>query len=167
MATQAQEKTNGSQLTQRVPVAVRPFGMFARDPFRNMESLRQMIDSFFDGGGLPELRATAVEPAVNLYEKDGTFTIECAVPGYKKDDISIEARGDQVTISGSYSQEKNEEKNHYHRHEMEQGSFKRTVGLPAEIDPDQVSAKLENGMLTIALRPMKAIKSKSIPITIG
>ncbi len=48
---------------------------------------------------------------------------------------------------------------------MRQGSFTRTVALPQEVDPEQVAAKIENGMLKITLHPTKAIKSKTIPIT--
>lgn len=162
MATQMPEKTNGSTAVQKATVA-RPFSLFARDPFRNFEAMRQMMDSLFDTATFPEIATS--EPAINLYEKDGTYTVECAVPGYKKDDIKVEARGDQVLISASYSQEKSEDKNQYHRREIRQGSFSRMIALPQEVDPDQVTAKLEDGMLKITLRPTKAIKSKTIPVT--
>jgi HSP20 family protein len=164
MANQTQEKTNGSQRSeQRKPLApVRPLNWFALDPFRSFDAMRRWMDSFVDFPALPEF--AEFEPAVNVYEKDGVYTVECAVPGYKKDDISVEARGDEVTISGSYSRE-SEHKNHYHRKELRQGSFTRVVELPEEIDPEHVDAKLENGMLKIALRPTHPVKAKSIPIT--
>ena len=107
--------------------------------------MRHMMDSLLDSRTFPEF-TTELEPAVNLYEKDGTYTLECAVPG-------------------SYSQEKTEDKNQYHRREIQRGSFTRTVSLPQEVDPEQVAAKLENGMLKITLHPTKAIKSKNIPVT--
>jgi HSP20 family protein len=164
MSIQTPEKTNGAPIAQRTSVAIRPLRIFARDPFRNFEAMRQMMDSMFDAAAIPELRAD-VEPAVNLYEKDGTYTLECAVPGYKKEDIVVEARGDEVSISGAYSHEQNDEKNHYHRKEMRQASFSRTIALPQDVDPERVAAKLEHGILKIELHPTKAIKSKTIPIT--
>jgi len=160
MTTQLPERTNGSSAVQKPAQAPTLFG---REAGRNFEALRQWMDSFFGSPAFPAV-AFETEPAVNLYEKDGGYTLECAVPGYKKDDIAVEARGDQVTISGSYSQEKSEEKNQYHRREWRKGSFLRNVLLPQEIDPEQVSAKLENGMLTVSLRPTKVLKSKTIPI---
>ena len=157
MTTQAPPKTTRETAPAKTAV-------FAREPFHSFETLRQMMDSVLGARTFPELTAE-LEPAINLYEKDGQYTLECAVPGYKKDDIKVEARGDQVVISGSYAHEKAEEKNHYHYREMRKGSFIRAVSLPQEVDPDQVAAKLENGMLTITLHPTKAIRSKTIPVT--
>jgi HSP20 family protein len=162
MATQTESPD--SPTVQKSTLAARPFSFFARDPFRNFEAMRRMMDSLFEGAALPEIDHLS-GPAINLYEKDGTYTIECAVPGYKKDEIKVEARSDQVLISGSYSREEDERHNQYHRRELRQGSFSRTVVLPQEIDPDQVAAKLEDGILKITLRPMKAIKSKTIPVS--
>jgi len=125
--------------------------------------MRQLMDAMFENR-FPADFNVAIEPAVNVYEKDGTYTLECALPGYKKDDIKIEARGDELSISGSYSRENNEDHNHYHRHELRQGSFSRIVDLPQEINPDSVTAKLENGLLIVSLKPMTVTKSKSIPV---
>ena len=164
MAIQTAGKPNGTSVVPKQAVAIRPFSVFNRDPFRTFDGMRQLMDELFDARVSREL-GTELEPAINVYEKDGDYTIECAVPGYKKDDITVEARGDEVTISGTYSEEKTDDKNHYHRHEMRQGSFSRTVALPQDVDPEHVAAKLENGMLKITLHPTKAIKSKTIPVT--
>jgi HSP20 family protein len=104
-------------------------GLFARDPYRTV-----LLPVF--GGGF--------EPAVNLYESDGTYTLECAVPGYGKDDITVDARADRVTIAGAYSRE------------IGVHTFARTIVLPEEIDADRVAAKLVDGLLTIVLRASKA-----------
>jgi HSP20 family protein len=161
MATQTPEKTNGAAAVQNA-TAIRPYGAFARDPI-GLATMRRFMDSFFDATPFPAL-AAEFEPPVNLYEKDGTYTLECAVPGYKKEDLTVEVSGDRVMISGSYSCEKNEERNHYHRREVQQDSFTRTLALPQEVDPDKVTAKLENGLLKLTLHPTASIKHKTIPI---
>ena len=164
MATQTAEKTNGVPAVQKELPATRLLRRFAHDPFVGFEMMRDMMDSLLDPMLLPEWRH-ALEPAVNLYESDGAYTLECAVPGYGKDDITVEARGDHVVISGSYAHEKTDEKKHFQRKEIRRGSFTRTIGLPEEVDPDRVWAKLENGMLKIQLQPMKPMKSKTITVT--
>jgi HSP20 family protein len=164
MATQTPEKSNGAPAVIQPSLAWRPFSLFSRDPFRSIESMRQMMDSLWDTSSLADI-TTDVGPAMNLYETGGTYTLECALPGYKKDDISVEVRGDQVIVSGSFSQQKADDKNHYHRREIRQGAFSRAVVLPQEVNPDQVAAKLEHGMLRVELHPIKSIKSRTIPVT--
>jgi HSP20 family protein len=153
MPTLAPEKANGTSLQ---PAYVDPFASFTT-------MRRAMVHSLLE----PIVARTFeidIVPAVNLYEKGGFYTLECALPGYKKNDITVEANGDTVTISGSFSQEKTDEKQ-YHRRELRRGSFIRTVGLPQEIDSDKVTAIFENGILTVTLSPTKAVKAKSIPIS--
>lgn len=135
------------------------------DPFATMREMRRaMFRSFFEP--LPALRfEDELAPAVNIKEQDGTYYLECALPGYKKDDISVELSDDTVTISGTYKEEKKEEQAHYHRRELRQGSFARTVELPEEIDVDKASATFDNGMLKLTLTPSKTSAKKKIPIT--
>lgn len=128
------------------------------DPFSNLTSLRRMMDSFF-------FETFDVQPRANVYEKDGTYVIECAVPGYKKEDVTVEAKGNEVTISGNYSQEKGDQQKQYRRREIRQGSFSRTIAFPQDIDHDRVSAALENGVLKVELYPVKATSAKKIPVT--
>jgi HSP20 family protein len=162
MTGQIQEKTNGkTALERKSPVQARPLSLFSFDPFRSFETMRRLMDFRFDFPYYPE---EEYGPALNLYEKDGKYFIECAVPGYKKDDISVEARDSEVKISGSYAYE-NEHKNRYHRKEFRQSSFTRVVELPEAIDAEHVEAKLENGMLKIALQPMHAAAGKKIAIS--
>jgi len=162
MVTQTTEKTNGVPVVQKELPANRLLRRF--DPLWGFEMMREMMESLLDPMmTLPEWR-NAFGPAVNLYETDGVYMLECAVPGYAKDDITVEARGDHVVVSGSYSHEKSEEKKHFQRKEIRQGSFTRTIALPQEIDPDRVSAKLENGLLKIELQPAKAMKTKTIAV---
>ncbi len=160
MQTLATTKKNGG-------AHAAPANPLIDDFFGNIAAMRRaMMRSFFDPITLPEM-ALDTMPAVNLYEKDGTYTLECAVPGYRKEDIKVDASGDVVTIGGSYERENSDEKAHYHRREVRRGSFTRSIALPQEIDPDKVTAKITDGMLTVTLRPSKAVRSKAIPVTAG
>jgi HSP20 family protein len=130
-----------------------------------LTSMRRLMDSMFDTMLLPDLRfELGTEPAVNLSEKNGTYTLECALPGYRKEDITIEARGDAITITGSAGRDEREERPRYHRHEVERRAFTRTIALPSEIDPESIAAKFENGLLEITMRPNKRVVTKTIPI---
>jgi HSP20 family protein len=156
-------KTNGGAK----PATVSPLTEFYFEPFTALTNMRRMMDSFFDTMSLPQTAFGPLntQPQANVYEKDGAYTIECAVPGYKKDDITVEARGNEVTISGKYSEEKAEDQKQYRRREMRQGSFSRTIAFAEDVDADKVAAALENGMLKVTVHPIKATTAKNIPIT--
>lgn len=108
--------------------------------------------------------ATLNLPALDVYEKDGKHQLELAVPGYTSDEISIEVTGNMVTISGSHSTSAEKKEAKFHRREIRQGSFTRTVTLPQDVDSDNVDAKLDKGILTVSLSPMKRIAAKKIAI---
>jgi HSP20 family protein len=98
---------------------------------------------------LPDLPALTA-PAVNLYEKDGGHIVEFSVPGYTKNDLTIEVSGYILTVIGKIQTEKQNGKK-YHFHELSNRSFSRTLNLPVEINSEQVTAAVENGILRIAL----------------
>jgi HSP20 family protein len=150
------------------PVAASPLTDFPYEPFAVLTSMRRFMDSFFDAMFVPQAMLALplqAQPQANVYEKDGAYTIECGVPGYKKDDISVEAKGNEVTISGRYSEDKTEAHKQYRRREMRQGSFSRTITFPENVDPEKVVASLENGLLKVTVQPVRPIERKKIPIT--
>jgi len=104
-------------------------------------------------------------PPVNLWEKDGVYMLEVALPGYRKDDIQIETGGDSVTITGTFKADVKDEKVNVHRRELRRGSFARTIALPHEIDVEKVVAKFEDGVLKLSLPALPTIAHKPIAIT--
>jgi HSP20 family protein len=135
------------------------------DVFPAFASMRRnVLRSFFEPFSLEPLIEAAEFP-VDLYEKDGIYAVEAALPGFKKENIRVEASGDVVTISASTEREREEESALYRRREISRRSVTRTVQLPAEIDPENVKAHYENGVLRITLKPMKALRNKNIPIS--
>lgn len=141
-----------------------PSAIATRDPFTALREMqRTMMRSFFEPLPLPRFELETI-PTVNVKEQDGAYLLECSLPGYKKEDVTVELSGDAVTISGTYKEETNDEKAHYHRREHRQGSFARTIELPAEIDADRATAAFENGMLKLTLPAAKVSTRKTIPI---
>ena len=100
--------TNGTQPVPTAPVSL--LKEFYWEPFTTMPGMRRMMDAFFDS----MLPVMDVGPPLDVYEKDGVYTIECALPGYKKDGIVVEAKGNEITISGSYASEKSDEAKRFH-----------------------------------------------------
>jgi HSP20 family protein len=101
---------------------------------------------------------------MDVYEEEGAYHVELAVPGLKKENIDIEARGNQLVVSGHREEEKREEAARYRYREMRRGGFSRVIELPADIEDADISATYDGGILKIAVRPTKPIEGKRIAI---
>jgi HSP20 family protein len=100
-------------------------------------------------------------PAVNIKENTDGFMVEMAAPGMTKDDFKIELNNDLLTIS---SEKKNEhetkEGETYTRREYSYQSFSRSFTLPKSVDAEKISAKYENGILSIEIPKKEEAKPK-------
>lgn len=165
MAEMVKSKANGGSAVSTPP----PAREFLWEPFPTISNMRRLMDSFFDTTWVPRGAFGSFEtmPQTNVYEKDGTYTIECALPGYKKDDVTVETKGNEVTITGKFAEEKAEEEKQYRRRELRRGSFTRTVDFPQEIDRERVTAVLENGLLKVEVHPLEKVEGKKVPVTGG
>lgn len=114
-----------------------------------------MFDDFFNSEWMPKMKATA--PAVNVKEDVKTYTMEMAVPGIKKEfcRVSINADGNlEIAIENKLEhkeEEKGEHKEHYLRREFNYSNYQQTYELPDDIVKEEITAKVENGVLTITM----------------
>jgi HSP20 family protein len=105
-----------------------------------------------------------VFPAVNLTEnKDGYF-IRAELPGVKSEALDIQVAGRNVSVSGERTIASEGSGARYHRREREGGKFSRVIGLPGDIDADQVTARMENGILTVYVPKAETAKPKQISV---
>ena len=68
-----------------------------------------------------------------------------------ENDVNVSLAHNVLTISGEKKDEHEEKNENFHRIERSYGSFKRSVSLPQEVDPDSVEATFKNGVLTVVL----------------
>lgn len=135
-------------------------------------TLDRLFDRFFDDAFFrspaSEILTSGLEdivvPPMDVYEEEGAYHVELAVPGLKKENIDIEARGNQLVVSGHREEEKREEAARYRYREMRRGGFSRVIELPADIEDADISATYDGGILKIAVRPTKPIEGKRIAI---
>ena len=125
-------------------------------PVMNSNSwLPTVFDDFFNSEWMPKMKATA--PAVNVKENVKTYTMEMAVPGIKKEfcRVSINCDGNlEIAIENKLEhkeEEKGEHKEHYLRREFNYSNYQQTYELPDDIVKEEITAKVENGVLTITM----------------
>jgi HSP20 family protein len=97
---------------------------------------------------------------INVREEDDAYVLSALVPGISSDELKIQVLEDVVRIEGEY---RADESNYLVR-ELPQGSFTRTLRLPAPIDADHVDAEITNGVLTLRLPKAESARPKQIKI---
>jgi HSP20 family protein len=108
--------------------------------------------------------SAGVFPAVNLTEDKDHYYLRAELPGVKSDALDIQVTGRNVSVSGERVIDTEGEGVRYHRREREGGKFSRIVGLPTDIDAEKVSARMENGILTIQVPKAEVAKPKQISV---
>ena len=99
----------------------------------------------------------------DIYEKDGNYHIEMDVPGFKKEDISIEASDGYLTIKAEKNSENNEEDEdkNYIRRERSYGAYERIFYL-GDLDQDKVEAEFKDGILKISVPKKEEVNNKKM-----
>jgi HSP20 family protein len=104
---------------------------------------------------------------INVREEDDAYVLSALVPGIKSDELNIQVLEDVLRIEGEYTRsgpvDKADESNYLVR-ELPQGSFTRTLRLPAPIDAEQVEAEVTDGVITLRLPKAESARPKQIKI---
>ncbi len=99
----------------------------------------------------------------DIYEKGGDYHIEMDIPGFNKDEISVETKDGYLTITAEKKTENNEddkEKN-YIRRERTYGKYERSFYL-GDLDENKIDASFENGILKITVPKKEETTSKKV-----
>lgn len=124
--------------------------MFELIPFTNRDKglwgyLDQMEKSFFQNAfsGSSVLRTDIVDAG-------DKYLLNAELPGFQREEIQINVDGGILNISAEHKEEQKDEGGSYVRRERRYGSFTRSFDLQG-VDENAISAKYENGVLTLEL----------------
>ena len=99
-------------------------------------------------------RANSTAPAVNVKEDEKAYTLEMAAPGLKKEYCRVSVNEDGnlcVAIENKMEHKEEDKKQHYLRREFSYSNFEQSYTLPDDVKKDEISAKVENGILTVTM----------------
>ena len=110
-------------------------------------------------------------PRMNIMETKDNYKLELCIPGLTKEDVklSIDAEGNlvvEMTKETKNEKKENKEEMRYLRHEFSVEHFRQTVMLPDDIHKEQISAKVENGILDIVIPKVTVEEKKQAMQTI-
>src|SRR5438874_5444669 len=106
-------------------------------------------------------------PAVDVFEEADNIRITAEIPGVKPEDIKISLEGNLLTIHGTKQQEAEERTERVHRYERTYGAFERSFTLPASVEPNDIKANYDHGVLTITLPKSERAKPRQIEVEVG
>ena len=155
----------------RVPSLFSPGGLMgAGDPFLTLHrEMNRLFDDVMRGGGSPSGgqggQPTVLAPHMDVSETDKEVRIQAELPGVSENDVELSLNDDVLTIRAEKKQERKEEREGVHISERSFGTFQRSLRLPFQVNPDQVQARFENGVLRVTL-PKTAPQERSRRIQI-
>jgi HSP20 family protein len=137
--------------------------------------LRDAMDRFF---GEPVFRTLSTTQRssgtysvpVDVFGTESDIFVFASAPGVNPDELEITVDDNILTLSAAVpnvAKSTEAEGATWFLHEMGHGSFKRSVRLPVEVDPDSAEASFENGILRLRLPKAQAAKPRQIKVRTG
>lgn len=108
--------------------------------------------SFFPTTGLSTPSTRSLHP-FDVIETDKAYELHADAPGLTPEEITVELHEGILTVSGEHKTENKtkDETGKVWRQERTFTKFSRQFTLPQNAIPDQVSAKLDKGVLTVVI----------------
>lgn len=117
---------------------------------RNIFDLDQVFENFFNDSVFPSYFSHSGLMKVDIRDDGDKYVLETEIPGVAKENINIDVEEGRLTISVSQNEEKEDRRENYICRERRASAMRRSFNLD-NIDADKISAKLENGLLTLEL----------------
>jgi len=142
------------------------------EPLRDLATLQNRLsrvvrESYSPEGPEEALTTTGFAPTVDVYEDEHSITLKLEVPGIDEKDIDVRIEGNTLTVHGERTIEKEEKEENFRLMERQYGSFTRSFTLPGSVDPGQVNAHYDKGVLKITLDKKAEAKPKQIKVNVG
>lgn len=113
--------------------------------------LPSMFNDFFGNEWMGN--SVKSSPAINIQQNDDGFKLEVAAPGMTKEDcvVRLDENNNLVISFEKKTEEENNLNGAYLRREFSYSQFQRTMLLPDNIDKENISAEVRNGVLSVII----------------
>jgi HSP20 family protein len=128
-----------------------------RDPLQELLDLQDRMNRLFDETltrerlDEPSLLQGAWLPLADVVETPEAYVVEVELPGLGKDDVVVQAQGDELVVRGERRPDLASRPESFHRLERRYGPFARTFRFLEEVDPDSITASFEDGLLRLTV----------------
>lgn len=108
-------------------------------------------------------RPQFLTPSANIFEDKDGYVVQVELPGVAKDGLRLTVENGELAVEGKRRDAKTDGTWLYR--ESRDLDFRRTFELDPSIDTSKVSARLDQGVLTLSLPKSEAVKPRDIPVT--
>jgi len=135
------------------------------DPVGGLLGLQDELERFMRNPAFGTgLSGYGAYPPINIFDSNEGAVIVAELPGLDATKISVAGEGRTLTISGEREFVPSGSGRGYHRRELSEGKFSRSIQLPEDYDVGRAEARYEAGLLII--RVLKAEHAKPRQITV-
>jgi len=113
------------------------------------------------------LSESDLSPRCDILERKDDYLILAEMPGVKKADFKVEFENNLLTIRGEKRIHEKKDGEKFYRVERLCGNFRRSFRLGDEIDSGKISAKYEDGILTVSLPKSEKVRRKAVEVKIN
>ena len=127
-----------------------------------------LFDDWFGFPTFPELheadrklygRHAVREMKTDIHEHDDHYEVDIDLPGFKKDELKLELENGYLTVSAAKAlNEEKTQKGKVIRQERYVGSLQRSFYVGENLTEQDISAKFENGVLSLSVPKKDAPK---------
>lgn len=143
-----------------------------RNPFEEIERLFERMGRQFDGaartwesdGPFGQWTSGVESMAVDLVEHDEEFVATVDLPGYEREDVEVEVTDHTLRVAAEREESVEDEAEEYLHRERRQESTRRSLRLPDAVDTAAVTARMNNGVLTVTLPKLESEEARTIDI---
>ena len=126
------------------------------DPLFSLHrDMNRLFDEVMGGGqafsGGQSGQGQIIDARMSVSETEHEIRVAAELPGVREEDIDVSLNDEVLTIRGEKKFERQDEKENFHFVERSFGTFQRSIRLPFPVNPDQVQARFDNGVLTVTL----------------
>lgn len=128
-----------------------------RDPLQELLDLQERMNRLFDETLArerieePTLTHGTWTPLADVVETPEAYLVEVELPGLSRDDVVVQAQGDEMVVRGERRADPSSRPEAFHRLERRHGPFARGFRFSEEIDPDGITAQFEDGLLQLTV----------------
>ncbi len=144
-----------------------------RDPLQELLDLQERMNRLFDETltrerlDEPALLHGTWMPLADVVETADAYVVELELPGLGREDVLVQAQGDELVVRGERRPDVSGRPDSFHRVERRYGPFSRGFRFSEEVDPDRIEAAFDDGLLRLSVPKARARPATRVRVERG